>query len=332
MLSLPMTPAEISQRLKAKITKFEFFALSFVICFALFFVYLAYTEGAFPYDYFNYRNAAMGDPSFYYYGYWALPYFSLLNIFPNPLQLVIYFSVNIAAVYFASRMFGGKLTLVLLSYQFLYGIYFGQLTGFVVGGMALLWWGIVNKRWNIAGLGLIILLTKFQIGITIGLTFYLIANISWSDRFRILVVPIIIGLLSIVIYGLWPLEVLHRITVGNPPNNWASVSLWRWVGPAASILWLPVLLLPLSPTRRVIAIIVTSALAFPYFQQADLVALYVFPIGWIAVLGNIGLLSFVFQFAILPIVVVVPIVTYVWVISSHIRENGFSFYIIRRQS
>lgn len=323
VINLPLTPQDINHRLRARFSLLEIFALGMTICLALYFVYLAHVGSYFPYDYMNYRNAALGDPSFYYYGYWFLPFFRILSILPISLQLFIFFALNIAGTWFAVRIFGGKAAPLLFGYQMLYGLYFGQLTGIVVGGMAVLWWGIVHRRWNIAGIGLIILLTKFQLGIVVGLAFALLANISWRERLRILAIPVTVGLVTLLLYGMWPLELLYRITTGNPPNDWGSVSLWRWFGPIVLVLWIPVLLLPMSSTRRIIAIIAASALALPYFQQADLIALYVFPVGWLALLGDIGLLFPLIKFSALQIVGIVPLVAYVWVIFGSLRDQSF---------
>lgn len=306
--------ASLSRRLCARPAKTELFALGMTLCLSAYFVFLAHQGEYFPYDYLNYRNAALGDPSFYYYGYWFLPFFRLLSLFSNELQLLIYFLLNILAIWFAARVFGGNAAPLLFGYQMLYGLYFGQMTGIVVGGLALFWYGMANHRFHLAGFGLLIACAKFQTGLPIAITLWLFAQISWRERLQVLVVPIVGVVLSIAAYGLWPLDILYRVTAGNPPNDWGSVSLWRWFGPPVLLLWLPTIMLPFPPVRRMMAVIATSAIALPYFQQADLITLFVFPLGWFPLAGNIGLLFPVLKFTALQSIVLVPAVIYAWLI------------------
>ncbi|MEZ4667184.1 MAG: hypothetical protein R3E39_04575 [Anaerolineae bacterium] len=306
----------VAKRLRARPGKMEVFALGMTICLSAYFVFLAHTGQYFPYDYMNYRNAAFGDPSFYYYGYWFLPFFQLLGVLPDGLQLVIYFMLNILAVWFAVRVFGGKTAPLLFGYQMLYGLYFGQLTGIIVGGLALFWYGMVNRRFYLAGLGLLIACTKIQTGLPITITLWLIAPLSWRERLQILIIPIIAVVASFAIYGFWPLEVLYRVTTGNPPNDWGSVSLWRLFGPSVLALWLPTIMLPFTRVRRMMAVMATTAIALPYFQQADLITLFVFPTGWFPLAGNIGLLFPFVKFTALQAIAVVPSTMYLWLIGS----------------
>jgi hypothetical protein len=53
------------------------------------------------------------------------------------------------------------------------------------------------------------------------------------------------------------------------------------------------------------------ALGLPYFQQTDLLALYVLPIGWLPVLlGNLGYLFFSIYWDALQMLFIVPMVVY----------------------
>ena len=64
------------------------------------------------------------------------------------------------------------------------------------------------------------------------------------------------------------------------------------------------------------AVVATSAIALPYFQQADLITLFVFPMGWFPLTGNIGLLFPFIKFQALQAIVVVPAAIYIWLIGS----------------
>jgi len=310
-----MSPDNINRRLRARPSLAEVFALGVSVSLALYYTYLASQNQYFPYDLQNYLNAARGDTSFYYYGYWMLPLFGALAALPESLQLGLFFVANILATWLAARVFGGAPALAVLNYQLLYGVYYGQLTGIIIGGLALFHWGLASRRWLLAGTGLLIGCAKFQLGVPLALVLWLLSDAPWRVRLKALIIPAVAAGLSLVIYPLWPLEVAERIMVANPPNDWGSVSLWRWVGPLALLLWLPTLLLPMPRQRRLVAVIATAALALPYFQQADLIALYALPVGWLSLLGNVGFLFSTHAWYALQAVVIVPLTAYIWVIA-----------------
>lgn len=283
---------EIARRLRARISPWELFALTLTLSLLGVFVWTHSSLSILPNDFYYYLQTTSGDFSGYYYAYWILPLFSLLALLPPLVAYAIWAATNILCVFFASRVFGGRTPLVLLSFQMLYVAFIGQIMGIICAGLALLWWGLKRRRWALAGLGLSIACTKFHVGIIVGLILLLTADISWRERLRVLVIPAIVLALSLVIYPMWPLDVLSSMRT-TPANDWGSVSLWRWIGPYALLLWIPPLLLPLSRPQRLVALTTTMALALPYFQQTDLLALFILPIGWAYVIfGNVGYLLF----------------------------------------
>ncbi|MEW6093733.1 MAG: hypothetical protein AB1531_07195, partial [Chloroflexota bacterium] len=53
----------------------------------------------------------------------------------------------------------------------------------------------------------------------------------------------------------------------------------------------------------------------------DLLVLFVFPVGWVPlVLGNLGFLFFVYQFAVLRLLWIVPLVVYISFLFPSVRE------------
>jgi hypothetical protein len=66
--------------------------------------------------------------------------------------------------------------------------------------------------------------------------------------------------------------------------------------------------------QRFLAASAACALGLPYFQQADLVNLLVFPIGWLPLLGNLGFLYYWFQWDALKILTLVPLVIYLVIV------------------
>ena len=283
---------DISRRLRARISFWELFALILALALLAVSAHFQTVLGILPVDMRFFLNTSRGDFSDFYYAYWILPLFSLLALLPPMLAYAIWATVNILGVFFAARVFGGRVPLALLSFQMLYVIFVGQIVGLICAGLALLWWALKSKRWELAGLGLSIACTKFHIGVILGAAILMVADISWRKRLRVLIIPAIVLALSLVIYPMWPLDLVETIR-SSPANQWGSIALWRWIGPFALVLWIPPLFLPLSRPQRLAALTATTALAVPYFQQTDLLTLFVLPIGWAYVLaGNVGYLFF----------------------------------------
>jgi hypothetical protein len=302
--------SQLRERLLRRISPGEFFALAFAFGMVGVFVWVQSVAPYKPFfDFQNYLKTAHGDYSFYYYGYWLLPVFSALAKLPLPWSYVLWCALNIAGVFLAARIFGGNPILAVLSYQMFYSLFQGQIAGVTVAGLALCWWGLVNRRWNIAGLGIALAAAKYQIGLTGCVLLLLLAEISWKERLRALILPALIVLGSLLVYPGWIGQSLHTLS-GNPPSAEGSIALWRWTGPLALLFFLPPLVLPLTRDRRFIALVAATALALPYFQQTDLLFLLALPIGWIALLGNLGYLFVVYQWVALQALAILPLVVY----------------------
>jgi hypothetical protein len=266
---------------------------------------------AFRSDLEIYLRAAHGDLLDYYYANWLLPVFAVLDKLPHVLVYLVWCLLSILAILFAARVFGGRAALALISYQMFYVLYHGQITALLIAALALEWWSLAHRHWDLAGLSLLIASTKFQLGIPMGLSLLALAEISWKERWRVLVLPAGLALLSLAAYPLWPLDLVTRIQT-HYPNTGGSLALWRWIGPAALVFWIPPLLLPLSKGKRLAALTAASALGLPYFQQADLLALFVLPLGWLPLAGNLGILQFVFHYPALQALVIIPLGVYLW--------------------
>jgi hypothetical protein len=312
--ALSLDPLEINRRLRRRLSRGEFTALAVCITIVVLSV-LIYTKlEVVPNDYFSYLRTAHSDFSENYYPYWIIPVFWLFDQLPLMVGYVIWDVLILLGVFLGARAFGGKAALALLTFQMFYVLFLGQIIGILIGGLGLMWWGLANRRWHVAGLGLILASTKFQSGLALGLLLLLFADLSWRQRLRVLVVPAVVVAISLAMRPSWPLELLATLQ-GNPPYDWGSISLWRWFGPAALILWLPPLLLPLSRPARFLALASTLALTAPYFQQTDLLALFVFPVGWLpVVLGNLGFLFFHFYWGALQALFVIPLLLYLAVV------------------
>jgi hypothetical protein len=306
---LTVNPVTIDHRLRARLSPWELLALVLALCMGGIFAWVHVQSGGLPYDYDAYISAGQGNLLQHYYMDWILPLYWLFARLPMPWGYLLWIILGILCVFFAARVFGGNSVLAVLSYQMFYVMFLGQITGILIGGLAFAWWSMAHKRWYVAGLGFLIALTKLQIGV-LGLFLWLLADISWQQRLRSLLVPIVAGLALFVFNPSWPLDTIARLQSFSP-IDWASISLWQWLGPVALLLWLPPLLLPLGRKSRFLALMAACPLALPYFQQADLLALFVLPIGWLPILlGNLGYLFVLFRYRVLALLWIVPLVTY----------------------
>ncbi|MEN4011692.1 MAG: hypothetical protein ROW48_06630 [Bellilinea sp.] len=298
----------MQRRLKKRISKGEFFALLFSLGMAL--IFFITRPDNIHFDLNNYLRAGRGDFGEYYYGYWFVPVFWLLNKIPFYQAALLLSIASIAALFFAGRIFGGKTAFILTGYQAFYMMYYGQLTAIVIGGLALLWWGLAKRSGWLAGLGFLIAATKYQSGFLAAVFLLVLAPIAWNEKWKVLFVPAIGFAASLLLYPDWiftQLEILRQ----TPANDFASLSLWQWFGPAAAVLWLPAILTPVPPERRIILLVATTTLALPYYQQADLLSLFVLPVGWLfPLLGNLGYLSLLFGYPALKALAVIPLVIY----------------------
>lgn len=306
----------IDNRLYQRLTLVETFSLALCVGLVCIFAWFQSQGNAYAYDFNTYIWAGNGDLRVHYYAFWILPVFKALTAVPYTIGFIIWNMANIAGVFVALRIVGGgnKVPFALFTYQMFYTLYYGNIIGILLGGLALYWWGLTHRRWYTAGIGLVIALTKYQLGLSFGLIFLLIVDISWHNRLRVLVVPFVVFLLSLVFYPLWPVESI-QIILNNPPNSLGNISLWRWLGPFALILWFPPLFLQLPAQSRLVALAATAALALPYFQQTDLLALFVLPIGWLPLVGNLGFYLFgQHSWDALSLLFILPMTIYLWVI------------------
>jgi hypothetical protein len=301
-------------RLRARLSARELFALAFAFSSIGVWIWIYRSVDCLPFDYNVYMLTAGGDLRQYYYADWLLPLFRAWALLPYWWGYAIWGGWSVLSLFFAARVFGGRTALTFLTFQSFYVLCLGQMVGWIIGALALAWWALAHRRWHLAGLAFFFAGAKFQIGLPLGLLLWLAAEIRWRDRLRVLIVPAALALLSLAVSPAWPADLLAR-TRAIPPYDWGSISLWHWIGAAALLLWLPPLALPLQPGRRFLALAAAVPLALPYFQQADLLALYVLPVGWLPVLlGNFGLLFFQFQFKVLVFLWIVPLSVYLSVI------------------
>ena len=316
----------IEDRLRRRVTLLETAALAFPLALALGLVGFGLTAGLpFAPDFDTYLNASINAFDEFYYAYWSVPLFDLLRAIPVPyLAYLIWTALNIAGIFFAARVFGGSAVIALLSYQMLFNTFYGQITGVIIAGLALVWWGLHRDRPLVVGVGMLLAAIKWQMGLPLILMLWLLAETSWRVRWQALILPAVISLLSLVAYPLWPLAVIQRLGA-QPPSYHGSIALWHSFGALSLLLWLPPLGLPLPRTQRLVALTAAAALAVPYFQHTGLLALYALPIGWLGLIGNLGYVYVFTGESGLWVVALMPLIAYAWALIPALRLRFSSF-------
>lgn len=306
----------IEARLRRRLSLPETFAIFFCIGLSIMLIVIARST-AMPLasDFDTFLKAPTSNYHEFYYAYWSLPVFDFLGRSLNhDVALLVWNIINIVGVWFAARVFGGSATIALLNYQMFYTLFYGQVSGVIAAGLALMWWGLARRRPFAAGLGLTLALVKFHIGIPIGLALLLLARTSWYDRLRCGLVPLVAVLISLLLYPYWVLNLLEKLIV-EPPITFGSIALMPLLGLGVLLLWLPPLLLRRSPGRRLAALMAASALAVPYYQHTGLVTLAVLPLGGLPLLGNVGFLYAWLGEPAFLLIAMMPLTVYVWALS-----------------
>lgn len=299
-------------RLKARPNRWELLGLAAAFGVLGIFLWLYEPGYIYPSDLALYLGGR-SEPGFFY-GYWLLPVLDALRLLPFQWAYFIWGALSILSVFFAARVFGGKPALVLLSYQLFSTLFYGQISGILAGGLGLLWWGLAHRRWGAAGLGFIIALTKYQVGLPFGLLMIWYAGISWKEFAKLCFVPALVGLASLALYPGWVFEVLNKMQ--GFPYVHLGITLWYFIGAWSLFFWVPPLLLPMDKPQRFLALFTAATFAMPYFLHIDLLTLFALPIGWMPLLGQVGWLFPLFEKDVIRLIVLVPLIIYLWVVIS----------------
>jgi hypothetical protein len=212
--------------------------------------------------------------------------------------------LNVVMAFFAVRVFLGKPLFVLLSFQLLSELFYGQMSGILSGGIALCWWGLAHKRWNIAGLGIILAMMKYQVGLLWCLVMIWYAVVSWRDFSRILLIPAVVFAISMAMYPEWIVRVASNVSTF--PYVHLGITFWNYVGAWALLLWIPALFLPLNRKERFFALITAGILSVPYYQHFDLLTLAALPIGWLPLLLQVAFLRGVWEVPAIRLTALLP--------------------------
>ncbi|MEJ5239638.1 MAG: glycosyltransferase 87 family protein [Anaerolineales bacterium] len=301
----------LQARQKAPLSKREWLAIAIAIS-AILGMGLQHKYNVYPfqYDLGNYLRGAQGDFTHYYYAYWLLPLFQVLALLPFWVAFILWNLLNGIGIWIAGRTFNRDVFWLLIGYQALYTFFQGNITGITAGSLSLFWIFLRQRRWFLAGIFLTLAMTKFQTGLPLGLLLWWIAPHPWKEKLRAFIPLLLIVIVSLAIYGFWPLQILQSVR-NAPPDAQGNITLWQWLGPWA-------LLLPLAawfvfrkaPSYLFAAWIPCIFLAQPYLQQNDLLLLFLFTPSVFPILGNVGYLLALFDFSYLRFLAFLPLLRY----------------------
>lgn len=245
-----------------------------------------------------------------YYLAWITPVFSFLAVLPFPTAFVLWVILNTLALYAGIKALGGSIVLTLLSYQALWCLWYGQIVGLLVLGLALAVQGVEREDGWRLGLGLLLLTIKPQVGIPLALV--CLAHSGWLTRERALLVGCGVLAASLLVYPGWP-QAYAAAYPHAPVSFLGSIGYWPYSVP----LWGLAFLRRWSLRQRLVVVSAVSALALPYYQHTGLLLLFALLPGWIAALSNLGYVSLLWGWSGLNLLLSVPIVVLLkmWIVT-----------------
>jgi hypothetical protein len=215
---------------------------------------------------------------------WLAPMLAPVITMPGRSGYIIFIGITLLIFLYASSVFESKPGFVLISAQLFWILWWGQIEGLVVLGIALGWAALKKNSWKLMILAICLAALKPQIGL-----FPIVAIWWWSgkDRWKSLLGFVIITIISIWIYGPWPLWFIRnvvKITNSSQYGPWNS-SLGLWAIP----LLLPALGLKMDRYSRLIALTATGMLISPYMPYYSTILLFCYALpGWSAIFAMLG--------------------------------------------
>ncbi len=291
----------------------SFAALSFALIWAL--IYPFFTTMDMP-DLEIFLRVGSGISwNEYFYSPWVTPFFSFLTIVPYEIAGMIVGVINVLCLWYAIEVFKGNKIILFLSYALFHMIAYGQIDGIYTAGMALMYVSLQRNHRVGAVIGWLLLLIRWNFGGPIGLGLLWMYGENRTKR-DVLIAVIAFGILSLFIWGLWPIDFLNRLDdlLGGAAYN---LSLWYLTGPLILVLWIPVLASRTQDPRWWVA---TWFLTAPYFNIHMFVHLLVFPVGLVGLIPQINFITSYIRGRYLAIPVLMQILPF-WVYVESLRRS-----------
>jgi hypothetical protein len=241
---------------------------------------------------------------------WLVAFIGPLVSLPGRIGLVLFIVISIVAIVTSSHILKGNAIVALLSAQMAWILWWGQIDGIVVLGVALGWLALEKRMWWLMWLALALATLKPQIGLVPVMAIW-----WWSEsktRWWSLLGFIALVVFSLWVWGLWPVWVLKGIVLvaqGTQYGSWNS-SLGLWALP----LFVPAVLMPLERRQRLLALTATAMLVSPYMPYYSTILLLCMPIpGWAYAFAFLGYLPNLLSTAVAwNGIVLLPITVLMW--------------------
>ncbi len=230
---------------------------------------LAFMPGGFDYLHF-FHKVAQGCVQCAYNPYFLEWFLKPLGWLPWRVSYLLLAIITITAAWWLARRLGGRPLAALLSPAFIWILWLGQIDIVPALGLGIAWWSTNRQKPVIAGLGLLLLATKPQLG-----AFALLLLLGWNG-WRALNIPALAAMLSFAVYGLdWPLRWL-----GYTPQTVFGGDAWFYIAPT----WLLVSLIGVlfvRGRREQLQYVVAATLAgAPFLGAYSFFVLAFFPLRW----------------------------------------------------
>jgi hypothetical protein len=158
----------------------------------------------------SFRPASLGSFQLMVIPYWGLFLSWIPAHLPEPFGFGLWTGVGLLLVILAARYTRAPLPAVLLSYQFIWILYYGQIDGYVIFGIIMGLWAVRTSRPGWLGVALMTALIKPQYGLLPALMLF-----WWSpNKKKTFLVAGLIGAASLVAWPTWIFDLIQ--------NQWVS--------------------------------------------------------------------------------------------------------------
>ncbi len=228
--------------------------------------------------------------------YWGLFLSWIPAQLPEPFGFGLWIGVGIILLFLVARYLNTPIWLFLISYQFNWVVFHGQIDPYVIFGIIFGFWAVRNSKPYFLGIALMVALIKPQISLLPALILF-----WWSpDKKKTVLVAILIGLASLAIWPTWVFDVIQSqwsTFLSREANIRANTSL----GLPLTIS-IPFVLLSfairLERKDKLVLLLATNLLVAPYSPIYSQLALLV--MGLPSIFYIFGLIPWIVSFAFGP--------------------------------